>query len=406
MSLEIGDAIKIWNSEAAEFNTTPSYYFRFKRPPNTNIIDHSPLTLVEGNNILKDIKCKFGINYDSQYCGLNYFYLCLYILNPKTYNWELKERSPILYNTDDVFEFIGLTDKQKYKICGVCIDCDGDEWFTEEVEFSTANTIISTYNTLTNFNKKTITIDIVLTDILNQYRSASLEFYKLLKSDMDEIPYLIYAGGGLAKSDNIVFFNKWSDYNIKNDFYYDYFVRVNYTGKESEIDEGVDLFLVGQDVLTEFTGTSILGLEKVSDKKLSITNNFNLFYSFQNNEMSELTNEVSREYIDSFGKYPRELKGHQSYMSGSCTGLLGRENDGLYEEPRAIRSAWNNFVNDDTVKLYRGCDGETMVISIESNKIKPYYFSSVGLVNEVSISFKEIASTSSYTIFTTEKTGD
>lgn len=122
--------------------------------------------------------------------------------------------------------------------------------------------------------------------------------------------------------------------------------------------------------------------------------------------MSELSNEMSREYMNSFGKYPKELKGQQNYISGQCSGLLGNEKDGIYVEPRGIKDSWNNFINDETTKLYRGLDGETMIISIETSRIKPLYYPNVGLVNEVHMTFKEIAPTSQYAIFTTEKIGD
>ena len=59
-------------------------------------------------------------------------------------------------------------------------------------------------------------------------------------------------------------------------------------------------------------------------------------------------------------------------------------------------------MNDDSVKLYKGIDGKTMIISIESNSIKPYNFPGVGIVNEINMSFKEIAPVSNYSIYITK----
>lgn len=412
--LTFGDTIRFWNRDKADFNLSPTYYFRTKQEP-TIAITQSKLKDVNGVNELNDIKCEFGIDYvpaiiDLNYVeytptgsNLNYFYLYLYVFNSKSYAWDLQEKSPMFFNGTSSYEFTGLADGQKYKIVGVCVDKDGDEWSAEGLEFVVNKPAILS-NTHSSFNENTATIDILLNDVLNSYKTASLEFYKVLKTDADAVIELEYAGGGLAKSDGAVYFDKWSDYNIKNDSYYDYYLRVSYTGKESGTDVGEDLWLVASDVHTDFEGTSILGLEKSNGTQLNIAHNFNLFYHFDN-DSADLKNEISREYLNSFGRYPKEIKGNQNYISGSCSGLLGSENNGIYEEPRGIRNKWNNFINDDTIKLYRGIDGETMIISIDSSSVKPYNFSGIGLVNEVRITFKEIASTKQYAIFTTEKMG-
>jgi hypothetical protein len=311
----------------------------------------------------------------------------------------------MLYSTEDTYEFSGFFHDQKYKISAICVDKDGDEWNVDGVEFVVDNPAIATYTIPTIFNRKTTTIDISLDNLLAAYQNATFEFYRALKNDVGEPIKLEYAGGGLSKTNGAIGYNKWIDYNIRNDSYYDYYIRVEYTGKDSDTDQGIDFILVATDVHVDFEGTSILGIEKNSDTKLNILNSFNLFLHIDSS-MSELKNEISREYINTFSRYPKELKGHQNYISGSCSGLLGSECNGIYEEARGIRNSWNKFVNDDSIKLYRGLDGETMVISIDSSRVKPFYYPNVGLVNEVYITFKEIASASHLTIFRTEKTGD
>jgi len=403
--IKIGDEISVWSHEMADFNTTPTYYFRAKTPPDISVNDYSQFEIDDDINYLRDIQCKFGLNYSSLDIKLNYYYLYLYVLNPKSHKWEIKERSPMLYNTEDTYEFKGLANGQEYKVYAVCTDSDGDEWTTDEIEFA-VETLLITSGILANFNKKNATIELFLKELLSIYtKYVHLEFYRVLKKDINAVKNLEYAGEAIGKIGELTICNKWNDYNIKNNSYYDYYIRVNYTGKQSDEDKGVDIYHVNSDIYTNFEGTSILSLEKTSNDKLAIKYSFNLLYHFDSN-MNELTYEISRDYINSFSKYPKELKGHQNYITSSCSGLLGSENNGIYEEPKDMRAAWSNFVNDDSIKLYRGLDGETMIISIETSKIKPYNYPSVGLVNEVHFTFKEIASADTYAIFTTEIVGD
>lgn len=401
-----GDTVNVWSRNDANFNTTPSYYFRTKEPPVISV-DHCGNLQGEKENTLKDVKSEFGVNYTtSSTCGLNYFYICILTYSYAYRKWMVKERSPMLYNANDTYEFTGFMDGQNYKVLCVCVDKDGDEWTTDEVWFTVSNPATKDDAIFAKFNSTETTIDIEFTSILSKYNKASVEFYKAIKSDSGEYIELEYAGGGVAKRtrDGAIFFDRFRDYNIKNDSYYNYYMRVEYTGKESDVDEGIDMYFVADNVHTEFEGTSILGLRKISDTTASIIRSFNLRLRM-NNDTTELSNEMSREYINSFGRYPKELKGHQNYISGSCSGLLGSERNGVYEEPKGIRDIWNDFVGDDSVKLYRGIDGETMVISIDTSRVKPFYSPNSGLVNEVYFTFKEIASANQYVIFTTEKTG-
>lgn len=401
--INIGDKIDVFSHNSAEYNESPAYYFRVKKQPIINITQ-SKLENVNDKNVLNDVRCNFGINFSSSDCALNCFYLYLYVFDHKKYTWELQERSPMLFDENISHEFIGFANGQKYKVIGVCTDKDGDEWNADELEFDVSISSV-TSDATTLFDKNKTTIDVSFGNILKAYKIAELELYKALKDDVGSPVKLEYSGGGFVKSNDIVYFDKLHDYNIRNDSYYDYYLRINYTGKQSDDDKGVDFFAVGSDIHTQFEGISILGLEKSNDVQLNILHNFNLFCYFEN-ELSELKNEISREYLNSFGKYPKELKGNQNYISGSCSGLLGKENKGEYDETRFIRDEWIDFINNDSIKLYRGVDGKTMIISIDSSSVKPHYFSSVGIVNEVHFTFKEIALANQYAIFSTEKTGD
>lgn len=398
ISVNIGDTIEVWTSETAEFNTSPAYYFRVKSPPTTlNISAISTLftSSADGDNTLSDIKCGFKVEYASDY-KLNYFYLYCYAHNPNTYEWELQERSPMLFNINEAYEFACFVPGQEYKVYAVCIDKDGDEWTTEDIEF--VNSLdISNPQSNAKFNKTDNTIDVDLTEITySNYPNVGVDIYKALKCDTNPIPDISYVGGGTMLSNDLIIFNNLKDYNICNDSYYDYYIRY-------ETSDGI-IFTYIKDIHTEFENTSIIGLKEIENSNLVICNTFNLKYHL-NNDLGEITNEISREYIGTFGKYPKELKGHQNYISSSCSGLLGDEKDGIYAEPKAIRNAWINFTNDDNIKLYRGLDGITAIISIESSRIKPYDYPNVGIVNEVYMTFKEIAPVEKYAIFTTEWVG-
>ncbi len=405
--IQIGDTFNMWarNSNGANFNTSPAYYFRYKPAPQITVNHFSQLQTEDDINILKDVKCRFGISYSSSKCKLNYFYLYLYAFNSQTNNWELQERTPMLHTLDATYDFIGLYHGQKYKVFAVCTDKDGDEWSSEELQFTINNPaipayFIPAYDIQVVFNRVSTTIDVSLEKYLTYYKNVTIEFYKITRNDVDNSlkKKLEYAGGGVPKIEGAIVFTRWSDYNICNDTYYDYFLRVDYQKYDGT--SGLEWLWVANNVHTEFCGTSILGLEKVNGTQLEIVNSFNILYQLDKN-MGELNNELSREYMNSFSKYPKELKGHQNYISSSFSGLLGDERKGIYVEPRGIRKAWNKFVDDDTIKLYRGFDGETMIISIDTNRVKPFYYPNVGIVNEVSITFKEIASAGRYAIFST-----
>lgn len=419
-SIAIGDNINLWNRKAIDINTTPPYYFRYKSVPTTSLSSLSTWMDYDENNdvyILKDIKCRFNIEYSSPSYSLNYYYLYLYGFNQKTQDWQLVESSPMLYHYSDTYEFLGLVDGQRYKVFATCSDVDGDDWSTNEIIFDVDINLNVVDSIAAKFNKKDCKIDINFIkphDInivssqypLTLYSDTRIEFYRCLKSDTDNFKNWIYAGGGLATDGRFVLFDSFSDYNIKNDSCYDYIVRVEPDGQYDSNGKARHIIYLVSDIYTDFEGTSILGLKKVSDTNIIISDTFKLNYDIGDTDNNELTNEISRQYIDSFSRYQKELKGHKNYIATKCSGLLGSEHNGFYKEPKGIRDAWIRFVDDDSIKLYRGIDGETMIISIETNKIKPYNFPGTGIVNKVNIGIREIASVEQYAIFTTTYVGD
>lgn len=392
VTMRMGDEISLWDRDNADFNITPTYYFRTKTPPIVSIAGYDS----GGTYNVTDLKKSFGINYESSIYPLNYFYLYLYASNGSG-DWILKERSPMLHSIEDTYEFSGFVDGEQYSVSAVCYDTDGDEWLTDFVNFNVSLEIERNIVAPATFNRDTSAIDVSLSEILSLYTEANVEFYKVKIDDIEKSSNVVFSGGGFAKRD-VVIFNKWSDHNIKNDTAYKYYVRI-------EFDSGnVNIYETNM-VVTNFEGTYILGINKKEDGNLVIVNRFDILYHFDK-DSRELTYNISRDYVDTFGTHPKELKGHSNHLSGSCSGLLGSGCNGEYSELRGVRDAWHKFINDDSVKLYKGIDGETLVISIETSKIRPSYFPSTGIVNEVIFTFKEILPADKLSIFTIEKIGD
>lgn len=396
-----GSTIDVWGYDDANFNITPTYYYRCKNAPTVNITSQS-LNIGETENTVKDFNCSFGVNYTSTDNTLNYFRLTLLAFDNDEFIWKTVDTSPILYNTEESYEFVGLKNGTKYKVSGSCVDNDGDWWDTDEVEFDVNVELMEMSPNSGDFNSESATIDVNLDDILEKYSSVSVKMYKQLKSDNNS-RLMRYVGGGQPKLDNAVLFNKIKDYNVQNNQSYNYYLRASYIDNEGTT-QGMDFYYIPSDIVVNFNGTYIMGLEKSNSSQLNIVNIFSILFKFDNS-LSDITNEISREYMNTFGKYPKELKGNQNYISGNCSGLLGSEINHDYIEPKGIREAWKNFVNDDNIKLYRGLEGETIIISIDSSKITPHYFPNNGLVNEISFSFKQIASTDKFAIFETEAGG-
>lgn len=396
----MGTKLKIWNSKQAEFNISPTYYFRVKASPQVNI----------GCNNMQDgkinhIKNTFNLSFDNTddtNIKLNYSYMYLYSLNSENYIWDLVSRSEMLVGNKIAYTFDNFVNGRIYKICAICTDTDGDSWESDDLIFDVDINYIEKDIPI-SFDKKKSTVDILLSNIISPYGKAELRIYKE-KVNANNKETMHYAGGGIAKQNNIIMFDKFSDYNIQNEMEYRYYISIYYEGKEDDNEKtGYDFYVIKKSIIPKFEGSSIMGI--INFDAPIISSQFNLIYH-TNQDLGELNNELSREYLHSFNKYPKELKGYQNYISGSCSGLLGYEDRGIYYEPNEAKRDWINFVNDDSMKIYRGMDGETLIIGIETSKIKPYYYSNVGLVNEVYMTFKEIDEINKYSIYTTEIAGE
>lgn len=411
-----GETVTLYDNTMAEFNTTPSYYFRVKKNMTTSvtsgsikdgILDDTMATFetdlywVDDTNTRR--RPKMSHQYFSLYCQCEYDGYDKNNSLYDKYDWKLVERSPIL-SYGDTYEFDGFINGEKYQVRAVLVDADGDE-YTAQNTF-TAQYQIADIDIGAHFNSDTTSIDFSIESLLEPYHTCNILVYRVPKSRKKNLKMSLATSKNiLCKAFNDVAFTNFSDYNICNNTYYDYYIRLlgvineGYTGIK-----GIRILRVATDIKTDFKGTSILGLIQ-NDQKLGIEKSFNIMYQFDNN-LGELTTEITHDYMNTFGKYPKELRGRQSYISGSLTGLLGNECNGDYKEPEDIRKEWNDFVNDDSIKLYRGFNGETMIISIDSSRVKPHYYPSAGIVNELSITFKEIADASNYAIFATSMAGD
>ena len=398
-NVEFGKEFTIWNTTQAEFNITPPYYFRIKKSPQVNVTCDNIIDNKTGH-----IQNKFNLNFESSSnIKLNYSYIYLYSLNPKNYIWKLVSQSEMLFGDNIEYTFDNLVNGRKYKVCAVCTDIDGDNWDSNELEFE-VNIDYIECDIPISFNRNFSTIDILLSEILSSYTTVDLKFYKIKNNDIQNETIMHYVGGGMAKKNGMIMFDKLSDYNIENETEYKYYIVADYSGKNSDNNvTGSDFYFIKNCIRPKFEGTSIMGI--INSETPMISAQFNLFYHISQ-DFNELTNELSREYLYSFNQYPKELKGYQNHISSSCSGLLGYEDKGVYYEPKGVRKVWIDFINDDSIKLYRGIDGETLIIGIETSKIKPYYYPNVGIVNEVFMTFKEIDSAKKYSIFTTEIVGE
>lgn len=397
-STDVGDVVSLWQQNSGAFVYSPLYYFRTKTPPQCEIEG------ISNGDIVKDFKVDVKITHDSKNCWLNYFYFKLYKYNPASLQWDFKKKSPFLFDSDEPYVFELLSDKGRYKITGVCVDTDGDEWSTPEVQFDT-DVNMSKFSVPVYYREISTSIRLDIRNLLSAYKTAKVELYKTLRADSVESD-IQFVSKGLAKSDDFVYYDKVDDYNIKNKALYNYYARIEYIGKETSDDSGEDFFLIANDVAVDFDGSSIIGLKKLPDGSLSIDNNFKIMYKLGESEPSEIKNEIKRDYIDSFSRYQKELRGYTNFKTGSCSGLLGTERNGEYIEAREIKEKWIDFVNDDTIKLYRSYEGDAMIVSIDSSSVSPHIYADGKLVNEIKFSYKEISPTDMYMIFAKEKTGD
>lgn len=389
-----GDILYYYPNGDDYTNVSPDYYFRCKNEPIISIT--SPI--IDG--VITDIKGDFGIEYTLNdgdgLAPFNYFQLFFYGLNDEG-KWMPIEKSPKLFDKNSTYCFNRFDNNRKYKVCAMCVDNDGDEWVSDEIIFKAeyqVNYDYSINNKYIFFDNECYIVNINLETILMSYSNPIWEVYKIESGAI----VVDFAG----KNSGLFEYTKFKDYNIRNNVDYTYFVRIEYDGKLDEYSNsnevsGVEILCIGN-IFTDFDGTCIIGLRKNPNGTYEIDGIFNLEYYFENN-MSEITQELSRSYIGGFDKFQKELKGSTNYIKGSAVGLLGNNANDEYFEPDKIRDKWLNFVNDDTLKMYKGFDGETILISISSSKIKPRYFNDSGLVNEVSISWQQTGTLENTAIF-------
>lgn len=371
------------------WNISPDYYFRCKTHPTITI---NTFPKIADENKLYDIQGDFSVSFSpGENCAdINYYQLYLYAESFDG-KYIFVEKSNRLFSSNDSHLFRGFISGNSYKVVAICIDNDGDEW-TEEVTFTTQYNK-DDYVSCVEFNDEDYAIKIHTNQIdLTSYTTSGVENLNC-KIYKHRTGYLCadYVGDFL-ETDSVM-----TDYNIQNDMDYTYYVRISY---QSSGENCVTIKQIGN-VTPDFLGSCIMGLEKSIDGIYQITKTFYLNYHF-NDLIHESNQELSRDYVGTFGKYQQELRGSSNYITGTAEGILGYEATGGYTEAKYMKQEWLNFINDDSIKLYKGFDGNTMLISITASKVKPRYYAEYGLINEVSISFKQVGDIENSTIYETE----
>ena len=393
----------------ANYNISPDYYFRCKAEPTISIKSTSDIkedteTTDLGNitkNKLYDIESDFKVEFTpGENCtDMNYYQLHYYIKSDND-DYVLVEKSNKLFPNDVGYSYKGFVDSGSYKVVAICVDNDGDEW-TEELCFDVSYDIKNSKNIVNyvSFNDDDYSIKVNIENMIS-------ESFGKENDNVSVLPYsfkIYKQRSGYLFADYVGECSSWSpklaDHNIQNDMNYTYFLKAT---KNDESDSlGIEgIYNIGE-ITPVFVGSCIMGLKKTSNNTYQVAKVFHLNYHF-NDCMHESTQELIRDYSGTFGKYQQEIKGSVNYLTGVAEGLLGYEVDGGYAEPNNIKNDWLEFINDDSLKLYKGMDGNTMLVSITTSKIKPRYYEEYGLVNEVNISYKQIGDTNNIAIYDLE----
>ena len=392
------------------WNISPDYYFRCKAEPtilinSTSKIKEVPETTDLGDitkNKLYDIESDFKVTFKpGENCtDMNYYQLHYYIKSDKD-DYVLVEKSNKLFPDDAGYSFKGFVDGGSYKVVAICVDNDGDEW-TEELCFDVSYDIKNSGNIINcvRFNEDDYSIKVNIESLISKYPDA-----ENIDSDLPYSFKIYKQRKGYLFADYVGECSSWSpklaDHNIQNDMNYTYFLKVAKKVEDDSSDLDIEgIYNIGE-ITPVFVGSCIMGLKKTSNNTYQVAKVFHLNYHF-NDCMHESAQELIRDYSGTFGKYQQEIKGSVNYLTGVAEGLLGYEVDGGYAEPNNIKNDWLEFINDDSLKLYKGMDGNTMLVSITTSKIKPRYYEEYGLVNEVNISYKQIGDTNNIAIYDLE----
>lgn len=394
----------------ANYNISPDYYFRCKAEPTISIkstskIKEVPETTDLGDitkNKLYDIESDFKVTFKpGENCtDMNYYQLHYYIKSDND-DYVLVEKSNKLFPDDAGYSFKGFVNGGSYKVVAICVDNDGDEW-TEELCFDVSYDIKNSGNIINcvRFNEDDYSIKVNIESLISKYPDA-----ENIDSDLPYSFKIYKQRKGYLFADYVGECSSWSpklaDHNIQNDMNYTYFLKVAKKVEDDSSDLDIEgIYNIGE-ITPVFVGSCIMGLKKTSNNTYQVAKVFHLNYHF-NDCMHESAQELIRDYSGTFGKYQQEIKGSVNYLTGVAEGLLGYEVDGGYAEPNNIKNDWLEFINDDSLKLYKGMDGNTMLVSITTSKIKPRYYEEYGLVNEVNISYKQIGDTNNIAIYDLE----
>lgn len=353
-----GDIIILYPQADIEYQQTPYYYFRARTSPEFQIkeIDNSQAELPYYTFI--------GSYFQNEHIDLDYVQFKLKLFDKESNNYVDIASSDKIYDLNYIsdtdsyefaYSFYGLVSGKKYEISLTAYDSEESVLVADSRFFDVA------YDTqdanLISFSKENNSIKIDLSEVIPT--DASTVWVKAFRYDCDRdilslVTDLEVVSGGISVFDTLY------DYNVSSGKTYKYIIET--------MSDGISNLITTNTIKPEFQSTSLIGLSRLNNKHTPIE-----FWNFSlsdTTELNDVTYELTRNYTNGFGKYKSVSKGNLNSASSSYSYFLGSIVKGEYYEPVDLSRRWNDFINDDTIKLLRTLDGEIAIISIDSAPIK------------------------------------
>ena len=101
-------------------------------------------------------------------------------------------------------------------------------------------------------------------------------------------------------------------------------------------------------------------------------------------DLSDVKLNIANEYISGFGEWEFESKGYVGNAQSSIQAILPSNYN---------RESWEKFIKDDNIKILKAMDGGIYVVGIDSASVKPHYFPSDGIINDINFSYRTLGET-------------
>lgn len=386
--ISANSTLTVFPQKDIDYQESPYYYFRARSTPNFYIND------IENNIINAPFYTFSGTYSQNEDVGLNFVQFKISVFDSKMCNYvEIKKSEKIydfLFNSEtSAFEFSfnysGLLSGHDYKIELLGYSDEGDNLFADS---KFVNVLYETSDCdIASFSKDNSCIRLDFSSLLSSLTAGNV-VVKVFRHNIDTDRLFLVGNFGLSFDGNISL-NVLYDYNIASFKSYQYIIGVSNSSDEYS-------FYLTNKQTVYFEGTSLIGLNYLNNYLNPIK-----FWNFELSEdqnLNDLNYELSRNYSIGFGKHKTVSMNNLNSMSSSCSHFLGNIKDCEYVETEHLKEEWLNFVNDDTIKLFRSVSGEIAIISIDSTSIKPMLYGSNNIARTISFSFTQIDDTDDYSI--------